>query len=419
MLEELEPVKENTESSDPMRFRNVNDNYQATRTDASIPNLLKQGFMVSSYKSFATELQQTVMPMYEVNYETYNSILGDVSWNYISKVSSHHFYQEQFEKFWDYSAFPYHFFAVSPAPIQSGALISGFNLTDKELVIPMRYEYQTCTDGITSAGAEPCLIAEVERRPDGRDYDLLARNADNTYPKEINYTTQTLNRIVALPFHHVNSKVRFCIYCPDLGDGGEEHQVTDVKIKVRSSSFVTSANYKVDLDEDKTLMGGSFSGSIYGDQKTLLTINHGSAQNGNNLYYDPTLGQQMVKYYFECPNGLWQIPQEGVQLSISFTVAGRFDDNTYLHAPGKIEYDAGFTTFKDIPIVLKEPYQDTFVWEKNTYYTYNIILGPFIPAEATYPIGGDQTPESIWFTCVVGEWDDVTSDVIDSGQESW
>lgn len=420
----MEEVKDITQSNDPIRFRDVSGDYQVTRTDASIPNLLKQNFMVSCYKNFAKELQQTVMPMYEVNYETYNSQYGEVSWNYIPTPNGHQFYQEQFERYWDFSAFPYHFFAVSPAPLQSGALISGFNLTDKELLIPMRYEYQTCTDGQTTAGAEPCLVAEVERRTTGRDYDLLVKAADNTYPKEINTGSQTLNRIVALPFHHLNCKVRFCIYCPNLGEGGELHEVTNVKIKVRSADFLTSATYKANMDEDGTLMGGSFTSPTTAstpEEAVLLTISdaYRTQQTGNNLYYDTTLGHQMVKYYFECPNGMWQIPQEGVQLSITFTVEGRFDETTYDPSKVNIEYDGGFTTFTDVPIALKDPYQDTFTWEKNTYYTYNIILGPFIPAESTYPVGGDGKTEPIWFTCVVGEWENVESDVIGSGQEDW
>lgn len=417
VLQETEDI---SQAKDPIRFRDVNGDYQATRTNQSIPNLLQQNFMVSCYKNFAKELQQTVMPMYEVNYETYNSQYGEVSWNYIPQPNGHQFYQDQFERFWDMSAFPYRFFAVSPAPLQSNALISGFSLTDKELVIPMRYEHQTCTDGVTTAGAEPCLVAEVERRTTGRDYDLLVKAADNTYPKEINNSSQTLNRIVALPFHHLNCKVRFCISCPNLGEGGEEHEVTNVEIKARNQGFITSAKYKAQLEEDKTLMGGRFTDpETTTTPEVLLSISedYEQHQTGNNLYYGTN--EPMVKYYFECPNGMTQIPQEGVQLSITFTVKGKFDETTYDTSKFSINFDSGHTTFTDVPITLKDPYQDTFTWEKNTYYTYNIILGPFIPAESTYPVGGDGKEGPIWFTCVVGEWDNIESDEINSGQEDW
>lgn len=414
----LEEVKDITESHDLMRFSNIHDSYQATRTDWSIPNLLKQNFLVSTYKNFGKANQQTVMPMYEVNYEDYNSVYGPVSWNYISSESEHQFYQEQFEKFWDFSAFPYRFFAVSPAPLTNGALPSGFILSDQRLTIPMRYEYQTCTDGRTTPGAEPCLVAEVERNADGRDYDLLDTETNGTSPKEINNSSQTKNRTVALPFHHLNSKVRFCIYCPNLGEGGEEHEVTNVQIKVSSSDFVTSATYDAPLDGSHSVMSGIFTNPQKGEN-VLLTVNDGAYQNGHNLYYDTSIGQQMVKYYFECPNGMWQIPQEDVKLSITFTVQGRFDETTYDPSALNIEYDGGFTTFKDVPIVLKDTNQDTYTWEKNTFYTYNIILGPFIPAESTYPVGGDGKTEPIWFTCVLGEWDEITGNEIGSDLEDW
>lgn len=412
--EVLEEVKDITESHDLMRFSNIHDSYQVTRTDWSIPNLLHQNFMVSTYKNYGADNQQTVMPMYEVNYEDYNSVYGQVSWNYISSESDHQFYQEQFEKFWDFSAYPYRFFAVSPAPVENGALVSSdFVLTDKRLTIPMRYEYQTCTDGRTTQGAEPCLVAEVERNAYGRDYDLLDAETDGTSPKEINNSSQTLNRIVALPFHHLNSKVRFCIYCPDLGEGGEEHAVTDVTIKVRSKNFVTSANYDASYNPVSTLMNGTFEDPVKEDDVILVRVTPKASQHGNNLYYDKDNGQQMVKYYFECENGLMQIPQDGVQISISFSVEGKFEDTTYQLPASMMDFDGAVTTFTDVPIVLKETNQDTFLWEKNTYYTYNIILGPFITANPIYPIGGD-TP--IWFTCVVEPWQDIVGG-IDTGLE--
>lgn len=416
----IEEVRDITQSTDPMRFSGINNQNQVTRTDPNIPNMLKDNFMVSTYKNFGAANQQTVMSMYEVNYEDYNSVYGPVSWNYISSESGHQFYQEQFEKYWDFSAFPYRFFAVSPAPIQDGALSPGFILTDQRLTIPMRYKYQTCTNGRTSPGAEPCLVAEVVRSTTGQDFDLLDAEIDGTSPKEINTSSQTKNRTVALPFHHLNSKVRFCIYCPNLGEGGEEHEVTNVKIKVSSPDFITSAAYDALLDDSHSVMSGKFTDPSYEDD-VLLTIeeDYEPYQSGHNLYYDTSIGQSMVKYYFECPNGMWQIPQENVKLSITFTVQGRFDETTYDPAVLNIDYDGGFTTFNDVPIVLKETNQDTYTWEKNTFYTYSIILGPFIPAESTYPVGGDGKEQPIWFTCVLGEWDNVESEVINSDQESW
>lgn len=397
----LEEVQDITERHDPMRFSNINDSYQISRTDPTIPNLLRQNFMVSTYKNFGTDNQQTVMPMYEVNYEDYTSVYGQVSWNYISSESDHLFYQEQFEKFWDYSAFPYRFFAVSPAPVQNGTLTTGFTLTDQQLTVPMSFEYQTCTDGRTTQGAEPCMVAQVERKTNGHDYDLLAKETDGTWPKEINTGSQTLNRPVALPFHHLNCKVRFCIYCPKIGEG-EEHDVKNVEIKVKSSNFITSAQYNATLGSDTTMMDGTFTSLTKSNDVKLIEVTHEAIQHGNELYHGPETDEKSAIYWFECQNGLWQIPQEDVKISISFSVKGRFEDpDTELLG----DFDGEYTNFKNVPIVLEKTKQDSYTWEKNKYYTYNIILGPFTTTTPQFPIVDGET--DIWFTCVEEPWEDI------------
>ena len=192
VIEEVKPI---VESTDPMRFSNVSDNYQ-TRTDYTIPNLLKQGFMVSCYKKFGQPDQQTVMPQYEVNYEPYDSWYGEkVSWNYISAESSHQFYQEQYVKFWDYSAFPYRFHAIAPYPVDPSAI----TLSDKSLTINNPYKMQTSLNGlVTPADAEPHLVAQVQRDGLGNDIDVFAN-------KDITGENHTAHRYVSLPFHHLNS----------------------------------------------------------------------------------------------------------------------------------------------------------------------------------------------------------------------
>lgn len=399
--EVFEKEKDITESRDLMRFRNIDDNYQVTRTDYSIPNLLKQNFMVSCYKNFGNANQQEVMPMYEANYEDYNSVYGQVSWNYISSESNHLFYQEQYEKYWDYSAYPYRFFAVTPAPIQNGVLNAGFSLTDKHLNVPMRFEYQTCTDGKTTPGAEPCLVAEVERDQTGHDFDLLAKADDGTYPKEINASSQTMNRTVALPFHHLNCKVRFGIYCPVIGEG-EEHEVKDVKIKVSSPNFITSAKYNATLGPSATMMDGTFSSPNTSNGVLLLEVTPEAIQHGNELYHEPLTDDKAAVYWFECPNGLMQVPQEDVKLSISFSVKGKFEDpDTELIG----DFDGEYTNFKDVAIVLKDTKQDTYTWEKNKYYTYYVILGPFTTTTPQFPIVDGEI--DMFFTCVEEPWEDV------------
>lgn len=398
----IEEVPVIVDKPDLMRFSGINDQTQITRTDNTIPNLLKQNFMVSCYKSFGSSNQQEVMPMYEVNYEPYTASNGEqTSWNYISADTDHMFYQTQYEKYWDYSAFPYRFSAVTPAPVQNQKLAAGFELTDQHLFVPARFEYQTCTNGICTSGAEPCMVAQVSRMDDGRDFDLLAHDDDDpSLPKEINTASQTLNRSVALPFHHLNSKVRFGIYCPKIGEG-EEHEVIDVKIKVRSAQFSTSAQYEADLTTG-SMMDGLFVDRSTADDVLLLEVSPGVKQTGNELYH---LDEQPAPiYWFECQNGLFQVPQMGVKLSISFKVKGRFLDEK-IEALEGCDFDGEYTELKDIPITLKDTQQEIFDWEKNHYYTYYIVLGEFTTTTPQYPIV--DGPGGIYFTCVVEPWEEV------------
>lgn len=392
----IEEVPVIVDKPDLMRFSGINDQTQITRTDNTIPNLLKQNFMVSCYKSFGSSNQQEVMPMYEVNYEPYTASNGEqTSWNYISADTDHMFYQTQYEKYWDYSAFPYRFNAVTPAPVAGGQLTSGFVLSDTQLNVPTKFLYQTCCDGQISEGRETCMVAQVERRGSGRDYDLLDSDDEGNYPKEINALSQSKNRFVALPFHHLGCKVRFAIYVsPEVGEG-DSHKVTDVKIKVKSPDFVTAASYSADLTTGTAMDGAFYDKETSNDGVTLLEITPGAYQTGNDLYL---ANQRSLAYWFECKDGIMQIPQQNVQLTISCLIEGRFEDE---HLG---EYIGEFTEFKDVPIVMKDTHQDSYTWEKNTIYTYYIIVSPFRTTDPIYPIGNPE----LQFTCTVEPWVEVT-----------
>ncbi len=332
--------------------------------------------------------------MYEVNFEQYTSWYGEqTNWNYISNETAYKFYQTQYEKYWDYSAYPYRFHAVSPAPVSNGHLQSGFVLNDKRLYIPTPYQFQTCTDGETTAGAEPCMIAQVERRNTTfKDFDLLAKNNAGTGPKEINDASASPNRYVALPFHHINSKIRFAIYCPEIGEG-DTHEVKDVTIKVRSNNFITSAIYEANLSSStSSILDGSFTNPTKVNGTNLIEITSTAEQKGHDLY---NANDKAHAYWFECEEGLMQIPQTGVQMSISFKVFGRMENESVG------VYLGDYTEFTDVPIILQETGEDTFNWEKGNMYTYYIVLGKFRTVEPIYPIA---SPE-LYFTCTVEPWD--------------
>ncbi len=121
---------------------------------------------------------------------------------------------------------------------------------------------------------------------------------------------------------------------------------------------------------------------------------------------------QTTAYMFECPLGLHQIPQNGVQISVSMKIHGKLEDEKW-HDSFADEY----TVIEDLPIVLNDgSHQDTFDWKMNCYYTYYIVIGPFINPAPTYPIGEGTT--GIYFTCVETPWDEITGAPIDASLEN-
>ena len=114
---------------------------------------LEAGFLVSTYKLYGAASQQTVMDRYEASYNktTYHGS----KWNTVGNKGEapDYFYQTQYERYWDLSAFPYRFHAITPCPKQTtvNALIADFKLSDKELTIPKIsstiYKSQTSTNG--------------------------------------------------------------------------------------------------------------------------------------------------------------------------------------------------------------------------------------------------------------------------------
>ena len=111
------------------------------------------------------------MDKYEVKYKT-DPWANLSKWYYVGSTAEG-YRKTQIERYWDSNAFPYRFYAISPCP--AAADIDNFTLTDTKLEIPTTYVYQTCNNGVLTAGAEPYMPAQVEC-PDGsnvKDIDLL------------------------------------------------------------------------------------------------------------------------------------------------------------------------------------------------------------------------------------------------------
>ena len=366
------------ESFDPMNFTcQIQDDVPTTATRATA---LTTGFMVSTYKSYAlTDKQQTVMDRYTVEYKTSGTAWdGNVRpyWDY-TQVSG------QIQRYWDFSNFPYRFHAVAPCPADKSAV----KLTDKEVRLDKGYSYQTVTDGVVSpsnADAEPYMLAQVHRAADGVDTDILAQDDQH---RNINTSSTSLNREVKMPFHHLNSKVRFAVYCLSPWVTANYLYVKDLTVNVTSSDFVTSASgFEATCTESSSwrpdVSPFGFTGlTKAASSSTLLSysgMSNGTPLQDNDLRENQT---QKTANFLRCKDGIMQIPQDGVKMTVSLKLL-KANHNDY-----KI--------LADIPIKLDDN-TDVFNWKPGYIYTYYLV------------IGGILDKLEIEFTCTLTPWEDIT-----------
>ena len=366
------------ESFDPMSFTcQIQDDVPTTATRATA---LTTGFMVSTYKSYAlTDKQQTVMDRYTVEYKTSGTAWdGNVRpyWDY-TQVSG------QIQRYWDFSNFPYRFHAVAPCPADKSAV----KLTDKEVRLDKGYSYQTVTDGVVSpsnADAEPYMLAQVHRAADGVDTDILAQDDQH---RNINTSSTSLNREVKMPFHHLNSKVRFAVYCLSPWVTANYLYVKDLTVNVTSSDFVTSASgFEATCTESSSwrpdVSPFGFTGlTKAASSSTLLSysgMSNGTPLQDNDLRENQT---QKTANFLQCKDGIMQIPQDGVKMTVSLKLL-KANHNDY-----KI--------LADIPIKLDDN-TDVFNWKPGYIYTYYLV------------IGGIPNKLEIEFTCTLTPWEDIS-----------
>ena len=371
-----------TESEDPMRFGSATMGVETKSGLRAAGDKLKHGFVVSSYKLPTTGGLQTVMERYEAVYKE-SPWYQNSSWGTVGGTPD--FYQEQFERYWDYAARSYQFHAVAPNSNKRAAEYvtkTGFTLTATELRLPdPPFKRQTATDGVVtpaSSESEPYLVAQVERHLQGAasatDYDMLVKDpSDATKALVINAEKGTSSgRTVALPFHHLTSRVRFAIYttvssCP------ASLFIHNVTISASSASgFITGAtSYEATLASGKNFMQGDFKSPTRegaNAETSLLTLLTGATF--PEAYLDQHVGKDKA-YFFECKDGLMQLPQTDVKLSVDLRI-------------GSHRY-----TFP-----LKVGSEDTFTWEPNKLYTYYIVVS-------------NIDPFMIHFTASLTDWEDV------------
>lgn len=369
----IDDVEDITEGKDPMRFNIAREGEAMLKDITRAATPLTTGFMVSCYKAYNETKQQVVMPQYQVNYH----VTGD-AWN--GRIYSYWTYDDvkgQYLRYWDESAFPYRFHAIAPYPTNT----SGFVLNDKELTIPTPYYHQTCVNGyVAPTDAEPHLVAQLQRNTDGTDHDIIA-------DKDVNTTSTTLNRDVELPFHHLNSKIRFGVYTLAPWASANKLYIKDLTIKVRSTNFATQASgYHASTTETWRLEGphAGFTGvqemAIYSDP--IFRFDGGEEVEGNDLRECQT---KATAYFMQCPQGIMQIPQRNVELTVSLDL---YHDGIYQH-------------FEDVPLRIEledQPgtYQYSFDWLSGYIHTYYLVIGEI----------ADKL--EITFTATLTPWEDIS-----------
>lgn len=340
-----------------MRFTcNVQENISSTRAA-----YLKDDFIVSTYKSYKLSDQQTVMDKYRVNHTTTGTDWdGNVqdNWNYVGVDG-------QIERFWDYSSFPYRFNAVAPYPADKSKIV----LSDAQLEINAPYKMQTLADGVKTnpvdRDAEPFWLAQVQRATDGKDKDIIADS------EIINSSSSTtLNRYVALPFHHLNSKVRFAIYTTSPWATAHPMYIENLSLKVVSADFVSGAG-KYTASGDSWYIGTGTSGftDLTKATSTGTELLHYSGVDADNK---PLAGNDLSKwqskataFWFECKEGLMQIPQDGVKMTLSMNLY-LLDGEDVLQLP-----------LQDVPVKLSiegETPTEYHQWKSGYIYTYYLVL---------------------------------------------
>lgn len=429
------------EEHDPLTFSVASSSTSVSRAAS---HELEQGFMVSTYKLYGEASQQTVMDRYEASYgkTTYHGS----KWNTVGEAGAapDYFYQTQYERYWDLSAFPYRFHAITPCPKQTSvnALITGFELSDKKLIIPgqyddgtenteyITYQSQKVTDGVADPAyvADPYMIAQVERDADGTDWDLLQAKFDadgnlTSTKSQINVGgSTTLTRAVPLTFHHINSKVRFAIFTTVSDFPVEALDIKNVRItaknpKTQWKKFITQA-----AEFSATIKGVAVTDNFFDDTDNFFDKGKYLSSDGSTeatLIYNPTRKFDLKNatsrnkaYFFDIPStkvgekadgtpiydnivnesgittpgGLLQIPQKGVELYVEFDI-----NNEHYAFQLEIEKQDGTK-------------QKQFDWRASCRYTYYIVVKHLVPFE-------------IAMTATIEPWVTVQSDDIDTDLE--
>lgn len=389
-------TKQEEDLGTPMRFSAPAVGTMESRTRAS--EALKSGFLVSTYKNYGSTAQQEVMKQYEAKYKEDSWNTTNTKWTTVGTTSDG-FYQEQFEKYWDTSAYPYEFLAIAPAPIDNGVVKTGFEVKANSVKIASATEGQTVADGVvtpSSEGKTEYLVAQLERKRQTDNTALIEDIDQLTGTTAGNNSSPTGS--VPLPFHHLSAKVRFGIYTTEHVSEAQSLPITNVSFKVKSKNtegFVTKATgYEAtNVSATNNALSGSFTGLEKSTTDVELLKLTGPVVGTEVKFPDAYLDKHEWKskddvnaYYFECKDGFTQVPQGNVQLTVSFTIKPTNGEELKLEDQLLKITDANGNEVSE------------FSWEPNHLYTYYIVVRHLFNHE-------------ISFTATVADWEDISGKI--------
>ena len=344
-----EPEKPAADNGQPMVF---GSSPVATTRSASLETFYTD-FKVGVWKNFGNTTQQNVMDGYKVEYNATTS-----KWNYVGIGT-------QIQRYWDQSAFPYEFRAVSP-------YLNGATLAADKIIIDVSakpFKAQTYFNevyNLTPAESEPCVVAQVSR------------------------PTVDISE-VKMPFHHLISKIGFRIYLDDPQPEGLNYvaQLDTITISIVKTGFISeSKTYTATTAQG--LVNGTFSGDTTSDE--FVVLKHGLFKELDNDTLVPIDLRQHLRQEDAidlCPGYLQQIPHKDLKIRIQMQITTNDVTPAETHTYTKLlslnrTNDAG----------------DLFTWEPEKRYIYYLRI-PNI-----------HSHELVLETCEILSWDEVqTSDI--------
>jgi len=365
-----------------------------------------QNFKVGVWKAFDTAEQQNVMDGYEVDYSStqYTDYGDGYNWHYAD-------INGQLLRYWDLSAFPYEFRAVSPYDVTSTIGDNTLSITadfKSHVLVNDNYYHSYTSETIntpcTMTSGEPCVVANVSREKTEGGYT----DTDKIKTQEINTVGKAnATREVHMPFHHLMSKVGFQIYIdnpqPSSMDHKDDYEVWIKEISITAKSdegFVTAATSYTARNGDVSLGRGTFGGLTRATgEHTIFSHNayQGSGQNLHNHLNRETAFDMTYRYVEDTEtrtlDHLHQIPQTGVMLHVRLHIQTNHVETE--------EQDFYYDSW--LSLDTENTTGDRFTWLPDYRYIY-ILHIPNLHGHEIY-----------LNTCEILPWDEVQTTDIDVG----